>query len=66
MEKKRDCEHQPRECKVQAGHRVPGETRSKAAETDRRLVIASGWGGVVQSDCLMGEGFPVRVTTSWD
>lgn len=59
-------EHQPRECKVQAGHMVPGKMKSKVAETGRRLVIASGWGRVVKSDCLTSEGFPSGATMSWD
>lgn len=56
----------PGECKVQAGHMVPGEMKSTAAETGRSLVVPSGWGGVVKSDCLMSEGLPFGVTRSWD
>ena len=65
-EEERPMSTNPGECKVQAGHTVPGEMKSTAAETGRRLVVPSGWGGVVKSDCLMSEGLPFGVTRSWN
>lgn len=56
-------EHQPKEGKVQVGHRVPVKTKSTAAETEHGLGAARGWGRGRRKDHVLGTGFPLRAVT---